>query len=239
MLKSKRLIGNEITNDAGEVAHDQTESKKRKGRTEWTSVILSLSALLISAVSLYQTVLKQANLKLFVPETISYTRDAEGNYEVFILPLTITNSGAQDGVVSSLKLVGTNNQTGKKLIFKASYFVKAEYFMTPNSNGQTGIVQRPKEPYSPIPVAGYSAFGGNILFYPEKPSKKSFMPGEGEYDFVLTLKSSADEQNSFPGSFWKKESKPIKFTAVSGKVASFFPGWIRVGNTWRLSIKDK
>lgn len=239
MIKSKRIIGNEITNDAGEVVHDQSDMNKQKSRTEWTSVILSISALLLSAVSLYQTVLKQANLNLFVPETITYTRDAEGNYEVFILPLTITNSGARDGVVSSLKLVGTNKQTGETIVFKASYLAKAEYFMPPTSTGQTKVAQRPKEPYSPIPIAGYSGFGGNILFYPETRSKKAFMPGEGEYDFVLTSKSSAVEQNSFLDNLWKHESKPIKFTATSGKVANYFPGWITTGNTWRMSVKHK
>lgn len=242
MFKSKKMIANEITSDAGEITRDQSElqtkANSKRGRTEWTSLILSFAALFLSAVSLYQTVLKQADLNLFVPETISYTRDAEGNHEVFIIPLTITNSGARDGVVSALKLVGTNKNTGETITFKASYFAKADYFLPPRSTGQTKIAQRPKEPYSPIPVSGYSAFGGTILFYPEQRSKKTFMPGEGEYDFTLTLNNKALEQPGILDAVWKKKNKPIKFTAVSGKVANYFSGWIVTGNTWRMSIKN-
>ena len=242
MFKSKKMVANEIASDANEITRDQTElqtkATTKRGRTEWTSLILSFAALFLSAVSLYQTVLKQANLNIFVPETISYTRDAEGNHEVFIIPLTITNSGARDGVVSALKLVGTNKATGETLTFKASYFAKADYFLPPRSTGQTRIAQRPKEPYSPIPVSGYSAYGGTVLFYPVNRGKKTFMPGEGEYDFTLSLNDKALEEPSIFDVFGKKKNTPITFTAVSGKVANYFPGWITSGNTWRMSIKD-
>lgn len=230
MFKTKKSMASDVIHDTAEVAHSQTG----KGSSNWPSILLSVAALFLSAISLYQTVLKQANMQLFVPETISYTRDAEGGYEVFILPLTITNNGARDGVVSALKLEATNNQTGKKIILKASYLAKSEYFIPPKA-GATSAIQRPKEPFSPIPVAGHSAFGGTILFYPEKADKEIFMKGEGTYEFTLSAKTNTSNQNSF----WSNAPKPRKFTATSGKVAPYFSGWIGVGNTWRMNVKEQ
>ena len=220
--------------DTAEVAQAQSSA----GGSGWSTLLMSIAALLISAISLYQTVLKQANLNLFIPETISYTRDSEDRFEVFIIPLTITNSGARDGVVSSLRLVGTSKQDGKKVTFKASYFAKAEYFMAQAGRSQTGVIKRPKEPYSPIPVTGYSGFGGTILFYSDTNEKNPFMKGEGEYEFELIAKTNLSENSGVMDSFFRTKIKPIRFTASSGKVANFFPGWIANGNTWRMSVKD-
>ena len=58
-------------------------------------ILVSAFALIFSGVSLYETVLKQAHLHVFVPDTIAYTRDPDGGFEVFAVPLTVTNSGAR------------------------------------------------------------------------------------------------------------------------------------------------
>ena len=72
--------------------------------TPWLSTIGSMIALFVSGVSLWETVLKQPSLKVYVGESMFYTRDPFGSYEVFVVPITIVNSGAQDGAVTSLKL---------------------------------------------------------------------------------------------------------------------------------------
>ena len=68
------------------------------------AIIVSALALIFSAVSLYQTVIKQAQLHVYLPDTINYTRDPDGSFEVFVLPITVSNSGARDGLVSAMKL---------------------------------------------------------------------------------------------------------------------------------------
>src|SRR5215472_5491300 len=78
------------------------------------AILASAMALIFSGVSLYVTVIKQAHLHIFVPDTIAYTRDPDGSFEVFAVPLTVSNSGARDGIVSSLKLEVRNSATGAK-----------------------------------------------------------------------------------------------------------------------------
>src|SRR5215470_7173458 len=72
------------------------------------ATLVSAFAFAFSSVSFYETVLKQANLKVYVTDTLSYTRDPYGNYEVIALPVTIANSGARDGAVVTLQLTVKN-----------------------------------------------------------------------------------------------------------------------------------
>ena len=234
MFRSKKSIGNDIVNDTGEVAHNNSA----QSGSDWLTKILSVAALLLSAISLYHTVLKQADMSLYVSDTISYTRDPEGSHEVFIIPLTITNGGARDGVISSLKLVATNKKTGQSMELSASYFARADYFLPPAASPQSRIVQRPKEPFAPISVQGYSSFAGTVLFYPKKRGKKFLMDGAGRYDFVLTAENKASQKNSWLDGWWHAGLSDVAFSAISGKTASYFDGWISVGNTWRMAVQE-
>jgi len=94
------------------------------------AILASALALSFSGISLYQTVIKQAHLNMFVPDTISYTRDPEGSFEMFAVPLTVSNSGARDGIVSSVKLEVRNSASGVKQTLEASYFAGPDYFST-------------------------------------------------------------------------------------------------------------
>jgi hypothetical protein len=60
------------------------------------ATLVSAFAFAFSAVSFYETVLKQAYLKMYVTDTLSYTRDPYGGYEVVALPVTVANSGATE-----------------------------------------------------------------------------------------------------------------------------------------------
>src|SRR6516225_11174603 len=77
------------------------------------ATMVSAFAFAFSAVSFYETVLKQANLKVYVTDTLSYTRDPYGGYEVVAVPLTIANSGARDGAVITLELDVKDVESGK------------------------------------------------------------------------------------------------------------------------------
>lgn len=70
-----------------------------QSRAGWLNIAVSGAAFLASAVSLWESTLKQPQLKLYVTDNIYYTRDPWGSYEVVAVPLTIQNSGARDAAV--------------------------------------------------------------------------------------------------------------------------------------------
>ena len=67
------------------------------------TAIVSAFALIFSAVSLYETVLRQPDLAVYAPPVIHYTR--ESNREALLLPVTIANRGARDGTVLAIEAV--------------------------------------------------------------------------------------------------------------------------------------
>jgi hypothetical protein len=68
------------------------------------AIILSLIALVFSAISLYETILKKADLGIYLGSVIHYGKDILRPEDAFILPLTITNSGAEDAVIVEFRL---------------------------------------------------------------------------------------------------------------------------------------
>ncbi len=81
--------GTQPYNENSEIAR---QSARQSGGM--MAIVVSALALVFSAVSLYQTVIKQAQLHVYLPDTINYTRDPDGSFEVFVLPITVSNSGA-------------------------------------------------------------------------------------------------------------------------------------------------
>ena len=51
-------------------------------------------ALVLSAISLYHSVLKQPELEAHMSQVVHYTRDSGGNDDVFAIPPTIAIHGA-------------------------------------------------------------------------------------------------------------------------------------------------
>jgi hypothetical protein len=131
------------------------------------SAVVSITALVFSAYSLWETSLKQADLSVYVTGIVTYERDltaAEyitpaGGFEVFAVPVTIANSGARDAAVLSLQLDASNPRTGLAARFEGTYTADAAYF------ANTGD-KRPKTPFSALVIPGRSAWTGTILFYP-------------------------------------------------------------------------
>ena len=68
------------------------------------AVLISLVALIFSGISLYETILKQPRPVLHVAGVMHYARDPVGGADVFAVPMTITNQGARDAVITTLNL---------------------------------------------------------------------------------------------------------------------------------------
>ncbi|MGH6815188.1 MAG: hypothetical protein ACREC6_05760, partial [Hyphomicrobiaceae bacterium] len=148
------------------------------------AAVISAVALLFSAYGLWETSLKAADIKVYVTDTISYTRDPWGSYEVLVVPLTISNGGARDSAVVALRLEAKNIATGQIERFESAYTVDATYFGA-NDNVATRV-KRPKMPFAPLSIAGRAAWSGTILFYP--PEYRAQKLVEPKSKIVMTLK---------------------------------------------------
>ena len=87
---------------------------------------ISALALCGSAVSMWETTIKQAEVRLYVSDNIFFTRDPYGSYEVLIIPVTLSNRGARDGTVLTLALDVKNLTTNQSKRFKSTYTAEAK-----------------------------------------------------------------------------------------------------------------
>jgi len=137
------------------------------------TTLVSAIALLFSAYSLWETSLKRADLSVYATGVITYERDIAadeyiqptGGFEVFAVPVTIANTGAQDAAILGLQLDVSNAKTGLSARFEATYTADAGYFAS-GSTGSGARQARPRTPFSALVIPGRSAWTGTLLFYP-------------------------------------------------------------------------
>jgi hypothetical protein len=199
------------------------------GRGNRLATLVSAFAFAFSAVSFYETVLKQPNLRIYVTDTLSYTRDPWGGYEVIAVPITIANSGARDGAVITLELDVKNLDTDKVEKFTSAYTADAQYFG--GSDDVSRRIKRPKLPFAPISINGRGAYAGTILFYsPDGRDQKLIEPNS---KVALTLRVLIPAANSWLEA--KFEQRPTRIQ-LRAQVANFLPGALLVGDMARLRL---
>ena len=187
-LFGRRLVGANA-NEIATQAHIAPESR--------ATAVVSAIALLLSAYSLWETSLKQADLGVYITDTVSYARDISGGfdvrqaggYEVLAVPITIANDGARDDAVLSVRLEARNPKTGETVRFNAAYTADATYFAA-TDNPTTGA-KRPKVPFAPLVIAGRSAWSGTILFYPADYKEKKLVTSNGKIEATLSVLTPA------------------------------------------------
>ena len=192
------------------------------------ATLVSAFAFAFSAVSFYETVLKQPNLRVYVTDTLAYTRDPWGGYEVIAVPLTIANSGARDGAVITLELDVKNVESGKSETFTSAYTADAQYFG--GSDDVAKRIKRPKLPFAPLSIAGRGAFAGVILFYSGEGSAKLVEPNS---KLELTLRVLTRAADGWLESMFL--AKPARI-ALQAQVANFLPGALLVGDMARMRL---
>jgi hypothetical protein len=175
----------QVGTDTNEVA---VHAVKRSDGGRLTAAISAI-ALLFSAYSLWETSLKQAELTIYVTGAVTYTSDPfggsevqeAGGHEVLAVPVTISNSGARDAAVVSLRLDAKNATTGKDVRFDAAYMADATYFATPEK------AKRPKTPFAAVVVAGRSAWSGVVLFHSDDYKNRLITPKDlGRVELTLS-----------------------------------------------------
>ena len=199
-------------------------------------MVASTLALIFSGVSLYQTVLKQPQLHMFLPDAIAYTRDPDGSFEVFAVPLTISNSGARDGIVSGAKLEVRNSATGTTQVLEASYFAGAEYFSTKEDLAHN--VRRPKTPFAPLSIAGRGSVTATVLFYARRYEPQRVVPGQGRYELLLTASATPTETAGFLSGARTADIRPARLVYELPPVSQFFEGRMLSGQSERMFRAD-
>ena len=192
------------------------------------ATLVSAFAFAFSAVSFYETVLKQPNLRVYVTDTLAYTRDPWGGYEVVAVPLTIANSGARDGAVITIELDVKNVESGNSETFTSAYTADAQYFG--GSDDVAKRIKRPKLPFAPLSIAGRSAFAGVILFYSGEGSAKLIEPNS---KLELTLRVLTRAPDGWLEAMFL--AKPARI-ALQAQVANFLPGALLVGDMARMRL---
>jgi hypothetical protein len=186
-------------------------------------------ALNASGVSLWESTLKQPNIKIYVSENVHYTRDPYGSYEVLAVPVTIANSGARDGAVISLRLDVKNTATGRSETFKSAFIADAQYFGS--RDDYAARLKRPKLPFAPLSVAGRGAFTGTVLFYPAEYSEKKVIDPLAKLEMTLSVVTPPAE-----GWFERLLATVPAPQMIKAEVPNFLPGALLSGENARLQV---
>jgi hypothetical protein len=164
------------------------------------ATLVSIVALLFSGYSFYETVLKQAALRVYVPPLIyMYRQDFR---DVFAVPLTISNDGAQRGTVLSFDLEVTHRETGKTQRFQNLYF----------GSSPKGEVQL----FTPVTVAGGSASTNVVLFHALETGSFVETTGGVKLPLRLTLKMNVDSSGDW---FAPAQPAPVTFDMTANYIA--------------------
>ena len=215
--------------DADRDGKEMPTTAERRRSAAWLSTSGSLIALVVSGVSLWETVLKQPSLKVHVGESMFYTRDPFGSYEVFVVPITIVNSGAQDGAIIGLKLELANIETGTKDSFESAYTADAAWFG--GSDNVSNKTKRPKAPFSALSIAGRAAWSGTVLFYSPEYREKRVAEPRSQLKGELSI--TAVRTDGWLDRVMGTTPSPVQ---VAMMVPSFLPGALLAGDVARLRV---
>lgn len=171
-----------------------------------TATIVSLFALVFSGYSFYESVLRAPALSVFVPPQIAYTDPdrPDSPFEVFILPVTLANDGAQTGTVLSIDLEVTNPRTKQSKRFYAS------------NVGPWGV--QPEKAFAPVSLSGKASHSAALQFFPRMDETVARILDfeAGTYKFKLILNTAAPKGDSLLNLSTKV--KPLVFEMQIGKL---------------------
>jgi hypothetical protein len=188
-------------------------------------LLISLVALVLSALSLYEANLKQARLVLHVGAVMYYARDPDAA-ESFAVPVTITNHGARDAVVTAIDLHVTPADKGATATPFASAYVAS------------GGNPKDKQPFTPLSIPGRGSFAGMVLFHPTdlKTPEAHLRPAGGEiYGFCVGLR--AETSQDYPALEALLAPVPST-TGFKAELPWFVAKALDAGQAVTLQIKD-
>lgn len=174
------LMPRRVEHGAGDVAVN-TIIKREGGRI---ATLVALIALAFSAYSLWETSLKQPDVRVFVPPVIQYSAPYNNsNFEMIAIPVTFANEGARTGTVLSMELAVTDPRTSQ-----TKHFYAADFGRWTMEKTRAGAY----EPFAPISLAGRTSRTETVLFYTrgEQEQPAQLIRELGPYRFTLKLEQA-------------------------------------------------
>ncbi len=165
---------------------------------EISAEVSSGVALVTSMYSLWRTSLKWADLRVFVSPLIRYASPYQNSiFEVFEIPLTVINSGAQTGTILSFDLEVTNAQNGA-----SKHFYSAG--LGPWSLGK--VKGEGLTPFTPVSLNGRSSQSETVLFYARTDATvMQIVEAPAQYSFAITPLTAQRY------AFLRRQPKPLMF----------------------------
>ncbi len=160
--------------------------------------VFSGVAVAVSVYSLWRTSLKRADLRVFVPPLIRYASPYQNSvFEVFEIPLTVINEGAQTGTILSFDLEVTNPQNGASKLF---YSAGLGPWSLAKVQGESLI------PFAPMSLSGRSSQSETVLFYARNNSRvRQIAEAPAQYKFAITLLTAGRK------GLFRRKAKPLAF----------------------------
>lgn len=167
----------------------------------WLATIVSAVALAFSAFSFYETSIKQAELRVYQPPLIyMYRKDFR---DVFAIPMTISNDGAQRGTVLSFDLEVTHLKTNATMRFQNLHFGA-----TPRGDVRL---------FTPMTIPGNGSVTEVVLFHALETGSFVETTGGVELPLRLTLKLNQDDPGGWPA---LRQPSPVTFDMTASYIAS-------------------
>ena len=191
--------------------------RKRSAATGWVTTVFSAVALLFSAYSLWESRLKQSELRVFVPAVIEYSSPYQNsNFEAIIIPVTISNEGARTGTVLSLELAVTDAKTNQTKRFYAANFGRWTMERT-----RSGAYQ----PFAPIALTGYSSRTETVQFYTRGEEEKppQMIRETQVYRFTMTLQDVANDRRAPATLSFERELRHYDARLFTNGTLSLYP----------------
>jgi hypothetical protein len=197
-----RLFRRDRAMQQGEAIAVDAGASSKGGRL---AAIFSAVALALSVYSLWESSLKPADLRVFVPPVIQYSAPYQNsNFEMIAIPVTLANEGAQTGTVLSIELSVTDPRT-----HETKQFYSAEFGRWTMERTRSGAYQ----PFAPISLAGRTSRTESVLFYTrgeqEKPDQ--LIHEIGSYRFRLRLEEAISEDIGSFGWLWHRPLPTLNF----------------------------
>ncbi len=170
------------------------------------ATLVSAFAFAFSGVSLYETVIKQPRLTIYVPPVLQYGHDSGGDVEVFAIPITVNNDGARSGTVLSMELE-VENLAAKGEEVKSKKYYSA--FLGEHAKN----ADAPNKSFAPLSVAGRASASETIRFYPQGNPLPHVIQDAGTFRFTLRLATAAAPNGSpIDWLFKHGDPAPVTFT---------------------------
>lgn len=175
------------------------------------ATVLSSLAFLISGLSFYMSALQKADLEVYVPPVLQYARDGGGDVDVFAIPVTIANNGANTGAVLAMELLVESVKTAAK----PDAEVRSKIFYSAFLGEHPREADQRSTSFAPIAVPARATFAQTIRFYPRGNPLPRVVEDAGEYKFTLKLTIAEPQEPGVMDQLLPTRAPaPIVFTRV-------------------------